>query len=303
MLPAPALILAFLFALPVRCLAIADTSSQPAQVPSFARHEVTRLQAHFDSVDFELRAAPTANLTSSQRIARTQLVAWLRDYRDDALFPANDRFPTRPMPFFRDSRGVLCAMAYLVQRSGRSDLVNRIARSANNATIAELSGDDGLRAWLDSVGVSAAEAGRIQPQYGGFPGIVEDTRGGNTDRLFHPAAAMAFNMAALASAAVNIKAPSRSRAWVGLVTGLAVVAAGVADNRRATYDSNPFATSNIVVGGVASAVSFVRLVQRPPAQRVDSAPRGVGAHRNALAPIVARSEGGLQFGISLRHGF
>jgi hypothetical protein len=303
MIAAPPMLLGLLLALPVRWSVPPAAPRLTAAVASHARHEVTRLQAHFDSVDFELRAAPTANLTSSQRIARTQLVAWLRDYRDDATFPSNDRVLSQPMPFFRDSRGVLCAMAYLVQRSGRSDLVNRIARSANNATIAELSGDDGLRAWLDSVGLSAAEAGRIQPQYGGFLGIIEDTRGGSSDRLFHPAAAMAFNMAALAAAAVNIKAPSRTRAWVGLVTGLSVAAAGVADRRRATYDSNPFATSNIVVGGVASAIALARLVQRPPVQRVDNAPRGVGATRTTVAPIVARVGGRRQLGVMVQRGF
>jgi hypothetical protein len=302
MIPAHAILLSLAASLPVRWLALPAATRQPAPVASFSRHEVTRLQAHFDSVDVELRAAPTAKLTASQRSARTQLVAWLREYRDGATFPANDRFPTRPTPFFRDSRGVLCAMAYLVQRSGRSDLVERIAHSANNATIAELSGDDGLRTWLDSVGLSSAEAGRIQPQYEFQSPIAQDTRGGD-DRLFHPAAAMAFNMAALASAVVNIKAPSRTRAWVGLVTGLSVVAAGVAEGRRATYDSNPFATSNIVVGGVASAIAFVRLVQRPPAQRVDSAPRGIGATRTTMAPIVARAEGRLQFGMVMRRGF
>jgi hypothetical protein len=207
------------------------------------------------------------------------------------------------MPFFRDSRGVLCAMAYLVQRSGRSDLVNRIARSANNATIAELKGDDGLRAWLDSVGLSAAEAGRIQPQYGGFPGIIEDTRGGSNDRLFHPAAAMAFNMAALAAAAVNIKAPSRTRAWVGLVTGLSVVAAGVADRTRATYDSNPFATSNIVVGGVASAIAVLRLVQHPKTTDVGEATRATGTERSTVIPIIGRANGQPHLGVMVQRGF
>ena len=45
------------------------------------------------------------------------------------------------MPFFRDSRGVLCAMAYLIARSGRVDLVDRIAAQQNNAFIAEPAGD------------------------------------------------------------------------------------------------------------------------------------------------------------------
>lgn len=69
------------------------------------------------------------------------------------------------MPFFRDGRGALCAMAYLIQRSGRRDLVDRIALTRNNAFIAELADDPELRVWLDSVGLSAAEAARVQPTY------------------------------------------------------------------------------------------------------------------------------------------
>ena len=69
------------------------------------------------------------------------------------------------MPFFRDGHGAFCAMAYLIERSGRRDLVDRIASTRNNAFIAELANDPALRVWLDSVGLSVTEAARIQPTY------------------------------------------------------------------------------------------------------------------------------------------
>src|SRR5262249_55485030 len=72
--------------------------------------EADRLRAHFDSVNLELVSTTTAGLSESQRISRARLVAWLRDYRNAGRFPQNDRFPGRAVPFFRDSRGVLCAM-------------------------------------------------------------------------------------------------------------------------------------------------------------------------------------------------
>lgn len=129
------------------------------------RLEVARLRAHFDSVDAELRRATALQLTPSQRTARATLIGWLREYRDAGRFPRNDRFPELAMPFFRDGHGALCAMAYLIERSGRRDLVDRIARTRNNAFIAELANDPALRVWLDSVGVSVTEAARIQPTY------------------------------------------------------------------------------------------------------------------------------------------
>jgi hypothetical protein len=133
--------------------------------PPARRLEVARLRAHFDSVDAELHHGGTPSLTPGQRAARATLIGWLREYRDTGRFPRNDRFPGRAMPYFRDGHGVLCAMAYLIERSGRRDLVDRIANTRNNAFIAELANDPALRAWLDSVGLHVTEAARIQPTY------------------------------------------------------------------------------------------------------------------------------------------
>jgi hypothetical protein len=134
---------------------------------------VARLRAHFDSVDAELRQANALQLTPSQRRVRAILIGWLQEYRDADKFPRNDRFPELAMPFFRDGHGALCAMAYLIERSGRRDLVDRIALTRNNAFIAELANDTELRAWLDSAGLTVTEAARIQPTYSFEPRVVE----------------------------------------------------------------------------------------------------------------------------------
>jgi len=128
--------------------------------------EIARLRAHFDLVDAELRQYRPTQLTAAQRTARVTLVTWRRDYRNAGSFPRNDRFP-EPMPFFRDSRGVPCAMAYLIERSGRGDMVERITLTQNNALIHDLAEDLELRKWLDSVGFSLNEAARVQPSYEG----------------------------------------------------------------------------------------------------------------------------------------
>jgi hypothetical protein len=143
--------------------ATTPTDNDPA--PSHRGSEVARLQAHFDSVDAELRHAGGPQLTSSQRMARATLIGWLQQYRDAGEFPQNKQFANRAMPFFRDDHGALCAMAYLIDRSGRRDLVDRIAMTRNNAFIAELADDPALHAWLGSVGLSVNEAARIQPTY------------------------------------------------------------------------------------------------------------------------------------------
>ena len=45
---------------------------------SHLRREITRLRAHFDSVDIELRTKDVSHLSSEQRASRTKLIGWLR---------------------------------------------------------------------------------------------------------------------------------------------------------------------------------------------------------------------------------
>src|SRR5262245_14291932 len=87
--------------------------------------EQVRLRAHFDSVLIELRARDLTALTRQQRSARAQLIEWLVDYREAGRFPVNDRYADTPTPIFIDARGATCAMAYLIARSGRRDIVDR----------------------------------------------------------------------------------------------------------------------------------------------------------------------------------
>ena len=112
-----------------------------------------------------LQAREVSDLRPDQRRARARLIRWLREYRERGRFPRNHDFPDRRMPYFVDRHGTLCAVAYLIARSGRPDLVARIAATRNNAFVRELADDPQLTAWLESVGLIAAEAARIQPKY------------------------------------------------------------------------------------------------------------------------------------------
>ncbi|MDC3954815.1 hypothetical protein [Polyangium jinanense] len=127
--------------------------------------EKTRLVAHFRTVLAELRARDTSHLSPEQRAARAGLIAELQRYARTGRFPRNLDFPGIRMPYFVDAFGTRCAMAYLIESTGETDLVARVARTANNAFIREIEGDAALRAWLDRAGLTAAEAARIQPEY------------------------------------------------------------------------------------------------------------------------------------------
>jgi hypothetical protein len=232
------------------------------------RLEVARLRAHFDSVDAELRLPTALPLTPAQRTVRATLIGWLREYREAGSFPLNDRFPERAMPFFRDSRGVLCAMAYLIDRSGRRDLVDRVASTRNNASIPELAGDPDLRTWLDSVGLSVAEAARIQPFYG-LPPEEPAERG---VRAGYALTSILVSGAALTTVGLNAIAPSQATGWAGVIAGTAGLIAGAAklDEAGATDD---VAGANMIAGGGALMFGLYRLLTpRPSSPNVSISP-------------------------------
>ena len=219
--------------------------------------EVTRLQHHFDSVDVELKSRNVSGLSRVQLARRAQLVGWLREYRDAATFPTNDRY-TNPTPFFRDKDGVLCAMAYLIDRSGRSDIVNKVAATRNNAYIGELADDPALIAWLDAWGLSVAEAARIQPSYDGdgvvFP--IDDNHVDDDDAI----AAIGLNSVSLATVALNVVKPSYLSGFLGIVAGTASVITGAnwLDENRGT---KRVGTVTVAVGAASLGAGIYGLLE------------------------------------------
>lgn len=200
-------------------------SGRPADARELhLRAESVRLRAHFDSVDRELRTRDVSRLNAEQRATRTKLISWLRDYRNAGRFPGNDRFSDRAMPFFRDSHGTLCAMAYLVDRSGRGDIVDHIAKTRNNSFIRELTDDPALVTWLGASGLTVDEAARIQPQYGPFPISVSDENRVSAD---YALLSMGLGGASLGSLGFNLISPSRASGGIGLAAGVATIIAGV----------------------------------------------------------------------------
>ena len=264
---------------------------RPAGPESLHRQlEVARLRAHFDSVDIELRDAKALQLTPAQRTARVTLVGWLRDYREAGTFPQNDRFPNQAMPFFRDSHGVLCAMAYLIERSGRGDLVDRVASTRNNAFIAELAGDVELLAWLDSTGLSVAEAARIQPGYNG-PIIEEDDEVSADYAL----TSIVVSGSALTTLGLNLFAPSRTTGWAGVVAGSAAIIAG-AVNLDGSSGTEKVAAANIIVGGVAVVAGAYRLLRPRPNTFGSNA-------RISVSPTMAPTADGSRLGLAVHTSF
>jgi len=224
--------------------------------------EAVRLRAHFDAVDIELRARDVSRLSDAQKASRVKLIGWLREYRDAGQFPVNDRFANETVPFFRDSKGTLCAMAYLVDRSGRGDIVDQIAKTRNNAYIRELTDDRKLVAWLDASGLSVSEAARIQPVYEGDPGSSFREPERTSISTKYGLVSAGFGGVSLASLGFNVFSASRTSVAAGLIAGAASVVAGVS-RTNSQGPRRSLATANIAVGSI-SAIAAVRALFSNP---------------------------------------
>lgn len=128
--------------------------------------ETDRVRAHLLAAELHLRARQAADLTQAQGERRAANISVLREYRARGHFPHNTEFPGRRVPYFVDSEGRLCALSYLMARSGARDLVYQVAATHNNARVDELTGNQELREWLAREGLTLEEAARIQPTHG-----------------------------------------------------------------------------------------------------------------------------------------
>jgi hypothetical protein len=158
---------------------LAGRTSGEAEATMVDRHavghraEVLRIQAHFDSVLSELGARDVNELSANQLAKRSKLIGVLAGYRDRGVFPHNRHFP-EAIPYFIDRpTGTLCAVAYLLESTGRRDIVDAVAAMDNNVWVNDLAGNREFERWLDQNGLTLAEAARIQVPYVG-DGIVPE---------------------------------------------------------------------------------------------------------------------------------
>jgi len=252
--------------------AAAWRAERPSAHEAHGRSEAVRLQAHFDQVDVELRARDVALLSPGQRANRAKLIAWLRDYREAGEFPLNDKFAGEAVPFFRDSKGTLCAMAYLIDRSGRGDIVNAVASTRNNAYIRELVDDRNLVRWLDTWGLTAAEAARIQPAYGGNPCCYIPPGDVNQNRVDANYALLSMGLggSSLGTLGFNLFSPSRTSGAAGVLAGTAAIIAGLA--HADDLGDRRVARANVVAGSLAMIGGMRGLLRKADSRAQAPAP-------------------------------
>jgi hypothetical protein len=267
--------------------------------------EVGRLTEHFATVRAELLAADVTQLGPEQQRKRARHIARLDEYAAAGVFPHNHERPGQG-PFFIDRHGTRCAMAYLIEQSGRGDLVARIAREANDAYVAELASDPDLVAWLGENGLTAAEAARIQPTYCYRDGADVPCNPAAVDaEEGPPLGTIASAGAGVASAtllAVNLASSegSRNRGAFGFLAGAVSVTAGALTLGEEGRGMRALGAANIGVGLVAMAVGL-DVMHRPRPEQGNTAARSTGrrtprSRQVALQPFASGDAAGLAMG-------
>lgn len=213
--------------------------------------EVMRLRAHFRTVLLELESADVSDLSPTQRRARARHIETLRSYAEARVFPHNHDVPGERVPYFVDEHGTLCAMAFLIARSGGEELVAAVAATRNNATIRELADMSELILWLDENGLSVAEAARIQPAYDPRRPLPEEEPGISAR---HALGSVLASGVGGASIVLNLGSDRSDDAslWHGLM-GLAAGAAGIGLGADAIGDGGTVAALGAVNAGIGLA--------------------------------------------------
>ena len=220
--------------------------------------EVHRIQIHLDSALALLDAGGTSRLSDRQRARRHAAIETLQTYRDSGVFPHNYDF-AELTPYFVDRKtGTLCAVAYLLESSGRHDIVARVARTNNNVRVRQLAGDTAFTNWLDENGLSLDEAAFVQVIYARQP-----SEAGVIAGLVGVGAAIPTVTTGLWNLSTNRDGHRPYVSGIGLAAGLVSFGAGVQMRMSSdpSFNLNPIAATSMMIGASAIALSIHSMVQ------------------------------------------
>jgi hypothetical protein len=234
-----------------------------------AAAETARIRVHLAAVERELRAKDVSALTPAQRAARARNLDVLHQYWVRGVFPKNPDFPGQRVPYFVDRYATRCAMAHLIEQSGHGDLVARVAATDNNARIRDLQGDPELVAWLAENGLTAGEAARIQPEYGGPPPTSPDASTASTGYKTTTGVAVGTGAVSLALNATHTGLSPRVSGVLGIAAGAVALAAG-APNLDESGSRRTLGYLNTGVGTASALLGVYRLARGPRSQSLAS---------------------------------
>jgi hypothetical protein len=253
---------------------------------------------HFDSVLSELRMRDISTLSSEQAQRRSALVAVLETYRNRGVFPHNRDFPGEAIPYFIDRpTGTLCAVAHLLESTGRRDIVDAVAAMDNNVWVKELAGNREFEGWLDQHGLTLDEAARIQVPYVGDDIVPEPQVSALYSRGTSTAVVGATAAVSLWNAFANRNGQQGIASLAGIAAGVA--AAGYGSAVMATGDaSRGVGAMSLAAGGISTFLAtrgFLR--QRHLASEAKKAQLAARTTLTPIVPLDGKSGAGLSVSI------
>ena len=126
-------------------------------------NDVDYVRVHLTQVLGVLAEAPTGQLTSDQRMSRTELIAVLEDYARQGRFPIN-YYRQERVPVFIDEHDTYCAVGFLMRHSGHEAMAHRISATDNFAWVRDIT-DPELGPWQLASGFSLDELKLVQGAY------------------------------------------------------------------------------------------------------------------------------------------
>lgn len=134
-------------------VSVSDTSS-----------EFELIQAHLDYVEKLLRKKKVEHLSVTQKQNRAKALDLLNAYWKNGQFPINTAYPNVRKPCFVDENKTVCAVAYLVEQTAGSELVEQINKQYQYTYIHDMNCVE-LDKWVMNHGFTKNEIATIQPTY------------------------------------------------------------------------------------------------------------------------------------------
>jgi hypothetical protein len=241
-------------------------------IASTSLDETARVRHQLERAERFLVTYEPNHLTGEQQIRRSIVVDLVADYRERGIFPHHHDPQRDKALYFVDEHGTPCALASVIARTGRADIVEAVRSRMNGAWVHDIMDNPDLRNtledWLDENGLTFADAATIQVP--GYTIRLVDEESFNTGYAVASGLSVGTGAVFTAINLTNLRSPGSMPVWFGVVSGATSLGLGVA-NLGAEGPRLAIASVDLIGGLVTLGTSLARLLtddddgfQEPP---------------------------------------
>ena len=144
-------------------VALADVAYVPNEAPHFAKAPSEAVDMPPPGVVAPARTLDRDSVRAALVVQRAKNLAAFRAYQKAGVFP-NNVVADRKLNVWRDERNHLCAAATIINMSGQTELVNRVAEQNNYIKLGDVTTGP-LMDWILTSGFTQDEIAAIQEPY------------------------------------------------------------------------------------------------------------------------------------------